>query len=239
MVLGDHGRAIAWDISIIAGGNAGYADGSGLAARFDRPVDVAISADGAFAYIADAGNGKIRKVDLSTAMVSTLAELSAPNEIAIGGDNALYVTSGGSPAVWGQEDGPDAVWKVPLDGSAPSVVADGFYNPRGIAFGSDGTMWVVDTYKYSAGSSRDVVRISHVAGGSRVTDKVFNSYSQMLWFSGGGSLATAHDKLYFVTAGLDNKVKIWDPGTDQLVETPWEADGYRGIAVDRAGTRLS
>ena len=60
-------------VSTLAGlaGNAGSANGTGSAARFNSPFDVAPDASGNI-YVADFGNDTIRKIT-STAVVSTLA----------------------------------------------------------------------------------------------------------------------------------------------------------------------
>ena len=48
-----------------------FADGIGTEARFDMPDG--ITCDGEFLYVADVGNSRIRKLDLATLVVSTLA----------------------------------------------------------------------------------------------------------------------------------------------------------------------
>lgn len=52
-------------------GEQGFVDGTGTAARFGSPKDIAT--DGAFLYVADTDNHAVRKVDLATAAVTTLA----------------------------------------------------------------------------------------------------------------------------------------------------------------------
>ena len=51
----------------------GSDNGVGGAARFTRPTGITISHDGTFLLIADAGNHTIRKIDLSTHLVTTIA----------------------------------------------------------------------------------------------------------------------------------------------------------------------
>ncbi len=60
------GRAITF-----AGGTGGYMDGVGTAAQFNNPQ--ALATDGTFLYIADRQNHRIRKIELSTVTVSTVA----------------------------------------------------------------------------------------------------------------------------------------------------------------------
>jgi len=70
-------------VSILAGsvGNAGATDGVGDAARFSYPYDVALSRDGSFALVADHANHTIRKVDIATGHVTTLAGSGRPGSI--------------------------------------------------------------------------------------------------------------------------------------------------------------
>ena len=54
----------------------GSADGVGAAARFNYPQGGALNADGTLAYIADTVNHTIRRVDMQTGAVTTLAGLA-------------------------------------------------------------------------------------------------------------------------------------------------------------------
>ena len=61
-------------VTTLAGsGGEGDADGVGDAAEFDRPVGIAISPDGGALFVADFRNHKIRRVEVATGAVSTLA----------------------------------------------------------------------------------------------------------------------------------------------------------------------
>jgi DNA-binding beta-propeller fold protein YncE len=60
--------------TIIAGsGSNGWKDGVGTAAQFNIAYGFAFSPDGTYALIADAGNNAIRKIDLTTFTVTTVA----------------------------------------------------------------------------------------------------------------------------------------------------------------------
>jgi len=62
------------EVTTIAGATAsGTADGVGAAARFNMPADLAMDATGAFLYVSDGENNTIRKIDLNTTQVTTLA----------------------------------------------------------------------------------------------------------------------------------------------------------------------
>lgn len=61
-------------VTTLAGnGTVGSADGSGALAQFNRPYGVVVTPDGFTVLVADQLNHRIRRIELATAMVSTLA----------------------------------------------------------------------------------------------------------------------------------------------------------------------
>jgi DNA-binding beta-propeller fold protein YncE len=81
------------EVSTFAGGSAGSTNGVGTISQFNSPFGVAISADGTYALVADSGNHLIRRINITTASVSTLAGTSGSS----GSTNGV-----GSDASWGQ-----------------------------------------------------------------------------------------------------------------------------------------
>jgi DNA-binding beta-propeller fold protein YncE len=71
-------------VSTVAGalGEAGHVDGKPAVARFDRPSAIALDA-GRYLYIAELGNQDLRRIDLSSGVVSTLALKSEPASAAV------------------------------------------------------------------------------------------------------------------------------------------------------------
>lgn len=69
---------------------SGFVDDVGFAARFDNPI--AIATDGTHIYVADIFNSRVRKLNISTREVSTLATSPGPHGIATDGIY-VYVTS--------------------------------------------------------------------------------------------------------------------------------------------------
>jgi len=65
------------EVTTLAGtaGQAGSTDGTGAVARFGSPIG--ITTDGSSVYVADNGNGKIRKIVIATGVVTTLASTTA------------------------------------------------------------------------------------------------------------------------------------------------------------------
>lgn len=75
---------------------AGAADGTGTAAAFNNPR--AITTDGITLFVADTGNQKIRRVDISTGTVSSLTGAASSPSATGSTDGANFVASFNSPA---------------------------------------------------------------------------------------------------------------------------------------------
>jgi DNA-binding beta-propeller fold protein YncE len=148
-------------LTLVAGkfGERGSYDGPGLTARFSRPYDVAISADNSFALIADADNRTIRRLDLRTSEVLTIAgrvgqrgfddgpgdeaTFSTPLGLAISPDNSFALVADGF-----------LVRRIDLvEGSVATLAGQGgsagyadgplsdarFFSAHGISLSNDGT----------------------------------------------------------------------------------------------------
>jgi len=79
------------EVTTLAGtaGSSGSADGTGTAALFNNPADIA--SDGTNLYIADSGNNTIRKIVITTGEVTTLAGTAGSSGSANGtGTAALF-----------------------------------------------------------------------------------------------------------------------------------------------------
>lgn len=105
----DKVRRMATDATVttFVGGNTGFADGVGTAARFNDPTGIGIYND--LAFVADSANNRVRRINLYTGLVSTFAGSGA---------------SGDS------------------DGTGVNAEFD---NPTGIAVGSTGIVYIVET----------------------------------------------------------------------------------------------
>ena len=119
-------RAIFPDgrVATVAGGEPGYADGTGDAARFDSPSGLAVDTRG-MVYVADTGNNAIRRI--------------TP-------DGRVTTVAGGGPAGYRDGSADQAQFNGPVDvavdASGRVVVAD-TYNDRIRAIAPDGTVSTV------------------------------------------------------------------------------------------------
>jgi sugar lactone lactonase YvrE len=153
--------------STLAGqaGSPGSSDGTGAAARFNRPSDVAFDPFGNL-YVADAGNDTIRRIT-SSGVVSTLAGLAGspgstdgngsaarfdhPSGLAIG-RLAIYVVDSGNNTIRAISGGRVST----LAGSTKSSgCSDGsfsgarFNNPQGAAADADDNLYVADVSNHA------------------------------------------------------------------------------------------
>lgn len=156
-------------ISTIAGtGKSGYSGDGGPAtkATFNRPHSIALDGNGGL-YIADIGNHRIRRVDLETGVVDSVAgnaerRLPKDGQIAKGnpilGPRALFIDG---DTMWIALREGHSVWKMDMTNDTLHYVAgtgekgfsgDGglaasatFNGPKGIAVGPKGNVFVVDT----------------------------------------------------------------------------------------------
>lgn len=208
--------------TLVAGGDAGFADGVGSAAQFHTPWGLALSDDGKTLYVADRDNHRIRAIDLSTNAVTTIAGagsagyregigtaayFSFPRGMKLGADGALYITESGSHRIR-QLDPATGLTKL-VSGSGNRGFLNGaadvteFNTLTGLAPETGaGKLYVAD-------SSNDLIRLIDIAG-----------------------VAPYADPAPTVSAVLPNEVdKDWDKGAGLKVKIA--GTGFRHGAVTK------
>ena len=162
-------------LSVFAGtGFAGYSgDGdAAAAAQLDTPTGVAVTADDATVYIADRANNRIRKVDVATRIITTVAGtgsagfsgdtgpataavLNLPIDVAVDGDGNVYiadlnnhrirkvtVTTGVIDTIAGS--GPFGSGQGGYGGDTDPAKEARLNNPVGVAVDGDGNVYIGD-----------------------------------------------------------------------------------------------
>jgi sugar lactone lactonase YvrE len=152
-------------VETLAGnGVPGFADGIGPNTRFNTPTGLALSLDGQTLYVADTNNHRIRRIDLATRRVGTLAgngdagqddgppgesSFSQPIGLAVDSDGTLYVS----------EVNNNDIRRIDVQGNVTTLAGKGsnkfrdgagafayFDSPRGLAIDRQhGILYVADT----------------------------------------------------------------------------------------------
>ena len=145
----------------LAGGEEGFADGAGLAAKFDQPFGVACDDEGNVC-VADYGNHRIRKIAVADRTVTTLAgsgtaghqdgagaqaEFYHPLGVAVDGDGNVVVADQNNHRVR-LVTRAGAVSTLAGSGTVGSADGQGaaasFNNPNGVAVGAAGEVLVTE-----------------------------------------------------------------------------------------------
>lgn len=164
-------------INTIAGSSKGYADGVGTAAQFSLPEGsnaepggkIALSHDGQWLYIADTENHRIRKMNMTTFEVTTIAgtgvaghsgdggsalqaSLNYPIDIAVANDNTIYIADTKNHCV--RRISPDGIINtvagIPTQAGKSTdgkpATSSQLNHPRGLCLTADNVLYIADTY---------------------------------------------------------------------------------------------
>jgi sugar lactone lactonase YvrE len=166
-------------IDTVAGsGRLGYA-GDGAAAtraKLNNPAGVAVAANGDL-YIADENNGRVRKVDARTGVITTVA-----------GGPPYHVMSGTTVT----EDIDFEVHGFPFPGEGGRAIDAALFRPRGVALDAIGNVYIAD-----AMLSR-VLKVDHASG--RISNVAGNG---VIDYSGDGGPAAQSGVAYPVGLAFD------------------------------------
>lgn len=161
-------------IELVAGDGAmgfGGDGGPAIEAKFNRPHSIALDNDGNL-YICDIGNHRIRKVDLSSGVVSTFAgtgerkptidgasiagnPLNGPRALDFDGDHTLMLALREGNAIYKLDLGSSIIHHVAGTGKS-GYAGDGgpakdatLSGPKGVALGPDGDIYFADTESHT------------------------------------------------------------------------------------------
>jgi sugar lactone lactonase YvrE len=220
-------------ITTVAGtGKAGYGGDGGPAheAQFSSPHSIALDHRGGL-YVADIGNHRIRRIDLATGLVDSIAgnggkqaprHGQAAKGNAVVGPRALFIDG---DTMWVALREGHSVWTLALDSGNWSHIsgtgkqgfsgdggpaADATYNgPKGIAVGPDGNVYVVDT-------ENQVIRMIDTK--AKVISTVAGAGPAHRGGAGDGGSATKAqmDRPHGICVGPDGSIYIGDTNNHRV-----------------------
>ena len=201
---------------------SGTANGARLtAARFNNPEGIAISGD--MLYVADTGNHRIRAVNLTSGIVSTIAgstsghqdgtsaRFNVPTGIAVSG-NTLYVVDKGNHRIRAIDLASKTVSTLAgsMAGTADGIgAAAQFSKPYDVAV-SGNTLYVVDAASHRIRAvNLTSGEVSTIAGSTQGYKDGIGTAAQFSFEYFGGVVADSDIRL-FVTDYLNHRIRLFE-----------------------------
>lgn len=233
-------------VTTIAGG--GTAPNS-----FNFPIDVAVTADGATLYVADAHNNVIKKIAHSgstyTATVyagsgtagflagnGTTAEFNNPSGVAIDGAGAVIVADRSNNCIRKITTARDVYRLAGVAGTSYDVDADNgvatFGQPYGVTVANDGCIYVTDIGYHQirriSNHGQYVNTVAGTGGSNGTTDGRYNTK-----FDTPTSIAIDNSGNFYVADAFNHTIRKLTPETRviQFTEgwTPMDTSTYAGV----------
>jgi len=167
------------EVTTLAGGELGFADGNGVAAQFARPHGLAIDHDNNL-YVADTDNNRIRKIS-PFGVVSTLAgseegfedgavkdaKFNRPMDIVFDQDHNLYVAEFGNNCIRKiTPDGMVTTLTGGIEGFQDGVLAEAKFNsPFGLTIDPLGNLYVAEFNNHKIRKITSSGLVTTLAGG--------------------------------------------------------------------------
>jgi len=241
-------------VTTIAGtASSGYNDGTGTAARFNKPDAIAVDSSGNM-YLADTGNDTIRKIT-PAGVVTTLA--GAPGLIGSAdgtGNFARFSVPGGlvvdgSGNVYVADSGNGTIRKVTSVGVVTTFAgtaekfgaADGtgaaaeFNNPQGIAVDGSGNLYVSDTGNNTIRKITPAGVVTTLAGSAGKAGEMDGTGGAALFNGPTGLVADVSGNLYVADTNNNAIRKVTPAGVVTTLPNAGNFAYITSVAVDGSG----
>lgn len=241
-------------VTTLAGtaGSVGSTDGTGSAARFHNPFEIALDNAGIL-YVSDALNHTVRKVT-SSGVVTTLAgsagnagstdgsgsaaRFNFPAGLTVDGSGNVFVADNNNSTIRKMTSGGVVTTLAGTAGSSGSADGIGggarFKNPYGVAVDSAGNVYVGDTSNHTIRKISSAGVVTTLAGMAGITGSADGTGSAARFFNPTGLVVDSLGNLF--VPDTDNRTirKIASGGVVTtlagMAGTPGSADGTGGAA---------
>ena len=215
-------------VSTLAGqaGTSGSANGTGTAAQFNRPSDVAVDSAGNV-YVADTDNHTIRKIT-SAGVVTTLAgkagssgsadgtgtavQFNHPSGVAVDSAGSVYVSDTDNDTIRVITSAGVVTTLAGQAGTSGSADGNGaaarFNGPSGIATDSAGTLYVADTLNHTIRKVTSSGVVSIVAGMAGVSGTADGTGTAARFYGPQGLALDGAGNLYVADTNNDTIRKV-------------------------------
>lgn len=210
---------------------AGSVDGTGPAARFNRPMGIALAPDGTL-YVADANNHTIRRIT-PTGIVTTFvgkagakgsldgtgaaARFNSPVGLALDAQGALYVADAANQLI--RKVTPAGVVTTLAGEAGTKGNADGlgeqarFNYPHSLAVGASGVIYVTDTDNHTIRRITAAGEVTTIAGAAAKKGSADGAGTGARFFHPSGIAVNAPGTLFVVDNG-NHTIRTISPSGD-------------------------
>jgi sugar lactone lactonase YvrE len=218
-------------VSTYAGrfGGPGFEDGTGNAARFTSPEGVAVDGDGNV-FVADTFNCTIRKISPAGEVITFAGKpryfgtsdgvgdavrFNRPQGLGVDGDGFVYVADTDNNTI--RKISPSGTVSTFAGlalsaGSADGTATARFNKPRGVAVGSDGTVYVADYFNHTIRKITAAGVVSTLAGSPLNPGSADGNGSVARFNYPGGVAVDADGNVYVADSGNQTIRKITPAG---------------------------
>lgn len=235
-------------VTFAGSGDPGLVNGLRVDARFDNPVNVAVSPAGDV-YVADFGNNAVRKIEPDGWVTTFIrqAGFEAPFGLAFAPDGTLYIETDAND-MGGRSNSTGTVWRVAPGERTAEVITRNIGRPRGLVVLGDGriamsdyVLHVIETLDPNDGTVTVIAgsrsRAGHVDGAGAAT-RFNRPYGMAL--RGDGALVVAdqgNQRIRVVT--LEGQVTTLAgsgaAGSDDGPAAMAQFNGPQGLAINSMG----